>query len=109
MEDLIVEIAYPSLYPSPFVAGDLVEIQGAINANLNTQYEILSVQAASFTLRQPSIRRLLLDELRSVWLRLRWFLDDAYLDLYHAWDEAKADWRQTFGNYIVNSLAGTKR
>jgi hypothetical protein len=81
-------------YAGPFVAGDLIEIQGCVNDLMNTRAEILSVRGTFLTMRQASSWNLLRDHLRSAWLQFRWSIDDAYFELCDIWDEAKEDWRR---------------
>jgi hypothetical protein len=88
-------ITLTTLYPGPCVAGDVIEIQGLMNDYLNTRYEVIEVRSTVLTVRRASLWNLLRDQLRSAWLRLRWQIDDAYLELCDIWDEAKTDWRQT--------------
>jgi hypothetical protein len=91
-EEFTVTLAYPG----PFVVGDLIEIQGAMNAYWNTRAEVLSVSGTFLTLRPASWWNLLRSHFHSrVWLPLRWAFADAYLELCDIWDEAKTDWRST--------------
>ena len=83
-----------TMYPSPFVPGELIDIQGAINDQINMQCEIVSVAAQVLTVRPATLRNLLLRHVYYyVWRSLRWAIEDAYFEFSELWDEAKEDWR----------------
>lgn len=91
-----VPLMVTTAYPSPLIAGDIIEIQGSMNAPWNTRLEVLSVRSGNFlTLRPVTLWALLRTHFRSAWQKFRWAVDDAYLELCDLWDEAKEDWRKT--------------
>jgi hypothetical protein len=80
-----------------FGVGDLIEIQGAVNDQFNTQAEIVAVCSGGLlVMRRPSHWSFLRSHFRRAWLEFRWKVGDAYLELCDIWDEAKTDWRSTF-------------
>jgi hypothetical protein len=77
-------------YPSQFISGDIIEIH---NDYMNIRAEIVSVRQTVLHLHAASWWTLLRNHFWNAWLKFRWFVDDAYLELSDIWDEAKADWR----------------
>lgn len=86
-------VSITTAYPTGFFGGEIIDIQGCINDDLNLQYEIVACQHSVMILRQPTMWGLLRAHLRGAWLEFRWKVGDAFCELCDIWDEAKEDWR----------------
>lgn len=66
-----------TMNPHSVKVGDLLNISGGFGG----VYEVSAVKGCELTLCRPSFWRLVLDEVRGIYIKLRWWAEDAWIDL----------------------------